>query len=112
MDAALDALILYDWPGNVRELERLMERAVALSESDRIELQDLPAAVRGDYAEVIAPSIASGDSMRTWGSRYVMLVFQRCGRNKRRACRALNISCHALDAYLRLAQQPLPPASC
>jgi transcriptional regulator with PAS, ATPase and Fis domain len=111
-DAALDALILYDWPGNVRELERLMERAVALVESDRIELQDLPAAVRGDYAEVIAPSIASGDSMRAWGSRYVMLVFERCGRNKRRACRTLDISYHTLDAYLRLAQQPLPPASC
>jgi len=111
-DAALDALLLYDWPGNVRELERLMERAVALAESDRIELHDLPAGVRGDYAEVLAPSIASGDSMRAWGSRYVMLVFERCGRNKRRACRALNISYHTLDAYLRLAQHSLPPASC
>jgi transcriptional regulator with PAS, ATPase and Fis domain len=111
-DAALDALILYDWPGNVRELERLMERAVALSESDRIELQDLPAVVRGEYAEVLAPSIASGDSMKAWGSRYVMLVFERCGRNKRHACRVLNISYHTLETYLRLAHQPVPPASC
>ena len=32
-DAAADALRMYDWPGNVRELERLIERAVALTES-------------------------------------------------------------------------------
>ena len=41
----------YDWPGNVRELERLIERAVALAESDVIELDDLPPTVRGDYAD-------------------------------------------------------------
>ena len=33
--AAADALTDYDWPGNVRELERLIERAVALAETDR-----------------------------------------------------------------------------
>ena len=45
---ACDALTMYHWPGNIRELERLMERAVTLAESDTIELDDLPAAVRGD----------------------------------------------------------------
>ena len=100
-DAALDALRMYDWPGNVRELERLMERAVALAQSDCIELDDLPPQVRGDYGEVLAPSMAAGDSMRAWGSRYARLVFERCGRNKRRACRALKISYHTLEGYLR-----------
>jgi transcriptional regulator with PAS, ATPase and Fis domain len=98
---ALDALRLYDWPGNVRELERLMERAVALAESDRIELDDLPPKVQGDYPEVLRPSLAAGDSMRAWGSRYARLMFERCGRNKRRTCRALDISYHTLQAYLR-----------
>jgi hypothetical protein len=41
--------------------------------------------------------------MRVWGSRYAHLVFERCGRNKRRACRVLGISYHTLDAYLRYA---------
>ncbi len=111
-DAALDALILYDWPGNVRELERLMERAIALAESDQIELHDLPAPVRGEYAEVLAPSIGAGDSMRAWGSRYVTLVYERCGRNKRRTCRALGISYHTVDAYLRYAEQTSRSATC
>ena len=102
--AAEEALSLYHWPGNVRELERLMERAVALVSADRIELDDLPPQVRGEYAEVLAPSLAGHETMRAWGSRYARLVLERCGRNKRRACRVLDISYHTLQGYLRYAQ--------
>ena len=42
--------------------------------------------------------------MRAWGSRYARLIFERCGRNKRRACRLLDISYHTLQAYLRYAE--------
>jgi transcriptional regulator with PAS, ATPase and Fis domain len=110
--AAEDALRLYDWPGNVRELERLMERAVALTGRECVELDDLPAHVRGDYGVVIGPALASGESLRAWGSRYARLVLERCGHNKRRACRVLDISYHTLQAYLRYADQAarLPPA--
>ena len=101
---ALEALRAYDWPGNVRELERLIESAVALVEADRIELDDLPPRVRGEYGEVLGRSIADGHSMRAWGSRYARLVFERCGRNKRQACRLLDISYHTLQAYLRFAE--------
>jgi transcriptional regulator with PAS, ATPase and Fis domain len=98
---ASDALRHYSWPGNVRELQRLIERAVALTESGTIELDDLPAHVRGEYTEVLGPALASDESMRAWGSRYARLVFERCGRNKRRACALLDISYHTLQAYLR-----------
>jgi len=45
---AADQLMRYDWPGNVRELENAMERAVALAlpDSTRVELADLPEEVR------------------------------------------------------------------
>jgi DNA-binding NtrC family response regulator len=99
--AAEEALCAYDWPGNVRELERVIERAVALAESECIELDDLPPPVRGQFSDVLSPSLAAGDSLRTWGSRYARLVFERCGRNKRMACRVLDISYHTLTAYLR-----------
>jgi transcriptional regulator with PAS, ATPase and Fis domain len=103
--AAEDALRVYAWPGNVRELERMMERAVALAGRDRIDLDDLPPYVCEEYGLVIGPSLASGDSLRAWGSRYVRLVFERSGRNKRRACRLLDISYHTLQAYLRYADR-------
>jgi len=100
-DAVMDALRLYEWPGNVRELERLVERAVALVVSNRIELEDLPPQVCGRYGEILGPSMTAGESMRAWGSRYARLVFERCGRNKRAASKLLDISYHTLEAYLR-----------
>ena len=100
---AEQALRIYPWPGNVRELERLVERALALMESDRIELDDLPARIRGEFAEVLGPSIARDETMRAWACHYARLVFEKCGRNKRRACKRLNISYHTLEAYLRVA---------
>jgi transcriptional regulator with PAS, ATPase and Fis domain len=104
-DAAVDALRLYAWPGNVRELERFIELAVALTESNQIELDDLPPQLRGDYVEILGPSFAAGESLRAWGSRYARLVYERCGRNKRRACRHLDISYHTLQAYLRYSRR-------
>jgi len=39
---AMDLLNRYDYPGNVRELENIIQRAVALAESDEIRISDLP----------------------------------------------------------------------
>ena len=39
---AMDVLCEYTYPGNVRELMHVMERAVALSDADTIQLEDLP----------------------------------------------------------------------
>jgi DNA-binding NtrC family response regulator len=104
--AAEDALFTYAWPGNVRELERMMESAVVLAQGHEVELGDLPLAVRGEYAEVLAPSMVGGESLRAWGSRYVRLVLHRCGSNKRAACRVLDISYHTLQTYLRQEGPP------
>ena len=40
------ALLAHSWPGNVRELENCVERAVALTEHDRLILADLPEPIR------------------------------------------------------------------
>jgi transcriptional regulator with PAS, ATPase and Fis domain len=103
-EAARDALMAYDWPGNVRELERIVERAVALAASDRLELDDLPPALVGQYEEILLPSLRARHAMREWGSRYARLVLERCQNNKRRACRELGISYHTLQAYLRFRE--------
>ncbi len=98
--AATDALLTYEWPGNVRELERMMEGAVAVAEHGQIQLDDLPACLRGDYAEVLMPSVSGDHTMRAWGSRYARLTLERAKGNKREACRRLGISYHTLNAYL------------
>jgi hypothetical protein len=70
-----------------------------------IELDDLPLTARGDYGLALGPAAARNDTLRAWASRYVRLVLERSGGNKREACRALDISYHTLVAYLRF---PLP----
>jgi transcriptional regulator with PAS, ATPase and Fis domain len=99
--AAVDALIAYDWPGNVRELERMIEGAIATAESRQISVDDLPVSLRGGYGEHLVPAVQIGDSLRAWGSRYARLVLEKNGGNKRQACRALDISYHTLNAYLK-----------
>ena len=99
--AAADALLTYDWPGNVRELERMMERTLALAQLDTIDVGDLPMRMRQGFGDVLQPSMVRNDTLRAWGSRYVRLVLDRSGQNKRKACKALGISYHTLQAYLR-----------
>lgn len=55
---ALDALVQYHFPGNVRELENILERALALAETDSIGASDLrlpqpPAHRHGATAAVV-----------------------------------------------------------
>ncbi len=112
--AAVDALMAYEWPGNVRELERMIEGAIATSESRQIRLDDLPASLRGDYGTIVMPAAQADDTMRAWGSRYARLMLERSRGNKREACRRLGISYHTLNAYLRFrpgpkCQDPRPP---
>lgn len=99
--AATDALLAYHWPGNVRELQRVVERGVALADTDQLRLDDLPPALLDGYVENLPTASHRIDSMRAWGSRYARLVLERCDNNKRRACRELGISYHTLQGYLQ-----------
>ena len=60
--SALQTLKEYDWPGNVRELRHLLERAVLMSNSDRIDVADLglsdrSSKIRGEFpAKTNAPN--------------------------------------------------------
>ncbi len=45
-DEALQILRSYHWPGNVRELENVVQRLVAMTDGDLIEVPDLPSLMR------------------------------------------------------------------
>ena len=51
-------LVRHDWPGNVRELENVIERAVALTLSDTLQIVDLPDPLQEDAA----PTVSAGES--------------------------------------------------
>ena len=81
----------------------MMERTLALTQTPTIEVGDLPVRLHAGYGDVLLPSMMRNDTLRAWGSRYVGLVLERSGKNKRKACRTLGISYHTLQAYLRYA---------
>lgn len=43
---AMQVLTCYEWPGNVREMENLIEQMATLSSSDRMDVEDIPVAIR------------------------------------------------------------------
>lgn len=51
-ESVKELLKQYNWPGNVRELRNVIERAVVLCNGNSIELDDLPAEIRGDTIQL------------------------------------------------------------
>jgi DNA-binding NtrC family response regulator len=51
----LKYLLNYEWPGNIRELQNVLERAVVLSASESINLDDLPAEVSHSETRTLSP---------------------------------------------------------
>jgi two-component system, NtrC family, response regulator AlgB len=51
-EEALHCLSNYSWPGNVREYRNVIERAVILCKSDRVDIQHLPPNLSGSPVQV------------------------------------------------------------
>jgi transcriptional regulator with PAS, ATPase and Fis domain len=101
-------LSAYHWPGNVRELENAVERAVALSSSELIMPEDLPAQPReGAAAPVVVPGARMTlEEVKRW---YVSKVLEDMGGNKVRAADILGIDRATL--YRMLKRQALDSES-
>ncbi len=114
-DAAAKLLLAYDWPGNVRELRNAIERAVALTEFDKITVEDVPQKVR-DYRGS-QPFIAGSDPsdlppLEEMERRYILHVLSSVGGNRAMAARVLRVARRTL--YRKLESYGWcnqPPAS-
>ena len=59
-EEVLRALAAYAWPGNVREMENVIERAVAVSSTGRIGMEDLPPEIVQGFP-IAHPDSAGGE---------------------------------------------------
>jgi DNA-binding NtrC family response regulator len=73
---ALTALVRYGWPGNVRELENAIERAIAVTDGPRIELEALP----DEVAATLRPRTTRGTESRLTYREVVDLARDRASR--------------------------------
>ncbi|MCU0662854.1 MAG: sigma-54 dependent transcriptional regulator [Myxococcota bacterium] len=94
---ALQALTGYHWPGNVRELENVVHRIVVMSDSDEIDVRDLPALMR------CAPARERGfnRSLSEVEAEYIRHVLSAVSGNKTRAADILGIDRKTLREKLR-----------
>ena len=96
-DASVRRLQTCPWRGNGRELENAVERALALSDADPIEVADLhlgaadPAESGGGLGLSLAGAAELGLTIDELTDHYIDLVLERVGDNKVQAARILGI---------------------
>ncbi|MDX1583815.1 MAG: sigma-54 dependent transcriptional regulator [Thermoanaerobaculia bacterium] len=91
---ALDRLQNYSWPGNVRELRNVLERAMLVSGSNEIRVEDLL------LEQQPAPASSGFGPLEEWDIRpleeiskeYIAMAVEATDGNRRKAARLLDIS--------------------
>ncbi len=95
---ALAVLAEYEFPGNVRELANTIERAVIVSTGERLEVDDLPDAIRA--AVRVLRQRAKPQTLAEVEAQYVDEILAVAKGNKTEAARILGISRKSLHERL------------
>jgi len=100
---ALEALTRHPWPGNVRELRGAIEAmVVGIDARRKIELSDLPQALRGRAARGDALAVRVGMTVAEVERRLIEATLRHTGGDKRRAAAMLGIGLRTL--YRKLGE--------
>ncbi|MFO0749523.1 MAG: sigma-54 dependent transcriptional regulator [Myxococcota bacterium] len=111
---AAEKLVLHSWPGNVRELMNAIERGVALSRTDTLQVADLPERIREaekkriDFVSEDPDDFVTLDELER---RYVQKVVGAVGGNKSQAARILGVDRKTLFRKLKREDQGAAPGA-
>ena len=90
------ALRSHDWPGNVRELENVVQRTMATTDSEVIDVSDLPSLTR------LAPARSGRSySLAAVETEHIRRVLALAGGNKTRAAAMLGVDRKTLRERLK-----------
>ena len=99
----------YSWPGNARQLENTLERAVMLSKSDIIVIDDLPEEIAQTTEKSSGPrteKLAVQPDLETLEKAYIFYTLSTTDWNKAKAARILGIDLSTL--YRKIDRYSLP----
>jgi DNA-binding NtrC family response regulator len=100
---ALEALMRHPWPGNVRELKGAVEgMVVAVRERRRLDLTDLPSAMRGRIRRADSMSVRVGMTVAEAERQLIEATLRHLDGDKPRAASMLGIGLRTL--YRKLAE--------
>jgi DNA-binding NtrC family response regulator len=92
---ATAALYQYNWPGNVRELENVIERAVALAQSETISLRELPLDIsilgRDMIEDIQKVGLSLREARNHFERQYILNILEKVQWNQTEAARVLGL---------------------
>ena len=91
----------YDWPGNVRELENVVERAVVLSETGRIDPRHLPSHLGASPFSLSAEVRVPGSSLADLERYAILNTYEYTGGNTKETAEMLGISVRKIQYKLK-----------
>jgi len=102
---AAKVLLAHDWPGNVRELKNVIERIMALNQSEEILLEHLPLEIKSSKAKfpILKDSVEKTEfiSLNELEKKYIKEVLKFTGGNKSKAAKILGIHLTSLFRKLK-----------
>jgi two-component system response regulator HydG len=96
-DETLKVLKSYHWPGNVRELKNLMQRLIVMTDSEVIEVPDLPTLMRFSAGR----EVGANRTLAEVEAEHIRNVLVNAGGNKTRAASILGIDRKTLREKLK-----------
>lgn len=94
---ALQVFKSYYWPGNVRELENIIQRLVIMSETEIIDVPDLPSLMRFSALSGVGPH----RTLAAVEAEYILSVLANVDKNKTKAAEILGIDRKTLREKLK-----------
>ena len=90
--SAAKRMMKHEWPGNVRELANAIERAVALTHFEELQVEDLPDKIRTARAQQMSGTEhAELLTLEEVERRHVLRVLAACDGNRTDAAKMLDL---------------------
>jgi DNA-binding NtrC family response regulator len=105
---ALNLLMSYTWPGNIRELINVVSHVLTFSDSDEIDVGQLPGRVQGQQKETPVPfnehlsfKDAKEQLLEHFEREYINQVLRRCDGNISRAARESGLHRKSIERLVK-----------